>query len=294
MENQYINFKKQREIGQIINDTFKFLRENYKLLFGLIFKIAGPAFLILLLCVGYYLYLSIGMFETLETSPNMIFSGDFLTPQIFLALFIMLVALMIYSSLLYGTVLHFIKSYIENKGIVDESEVKYGVRHSIWELIGTTFICGIMVFFGLMLCFFPGIYLMVPLSLTFSILIFDKLGVIDSISHCFTLIRGNWWVTFATLFVIWLLIYIIGVIFSLPAVFYSLFKGFTMAEEGTMANPSSLFDWVYLALNLLSSVAQYLLYSIMVIASAFVYFNLNEKKNFTGTMESIDNLGKRE
>src|SRR5690606_21807535 len=128
--------------------------------------IAGPAFLILLLCVGYYLYLSIGMFETLETSPNMIFSGDFLTPQIFLALFIMLVALMIYSSLLYGTVLHFIKSYIENKGIVDEPEVKNGVRHSVWELIGNSALVGIMIFFGLMLCFFPGIYLMVPLSLT--------------------------------------------------------------------------------------------------------------------------------
>ncbi len=294
MENQYINFKKQREIGEIISDTFKFLRENYKLLFTLIFKITGPAFLILLLSAGYYLFVSIGIFEEIGDTPNLLFSGALLTPQIFLALFIMLISLIIYSSLLYGTVLHFIKSYIENKGVIDETEVKFGVKNSVWELIGTSVITGIMVFFGLMLCIFPGIYLMVPLSLTFSILIFDKLGITESISHCFTLIKGNWWVTFASLFVMWLLTYVIGIIFSLPAIFYSLIKGFTMAKEGSMANPSQFFDWVYLVLNLISSVAQYLLYTIMVIATAFIYFSLNEQKNFTGTMENIDNLGKRE
>lgn len=294
MENPYINFKKQREIGEIISDTFKFLRENYKPLFGLIFKIAGPAFLILLLCAGYYLFLSIGMFKELEATPKMIFSGDFISPQILLAAFIMLVSLLIYSSLLYGTVLHYIKSYIENKGIVDEQEVKNGVRESVWELIGTSVISAIMVFFGLMLCFFPGIYLMVPLSLIFAILVFEKIGVFDSISQCFSLIKSNWWVTFATLLVMWLLVYIIGIIFSLPAIIYAFIKGFTMAQEGSLAEPSFLFDWVYLALNLLSTVVQYLLYAILVISSAFIYFNLNEKKNFTGTYEEIENLGKRE
>ncbi|HET8839154.1 MAG TPA: hypothetical protein VFM82_09220 [Flavobacteriaceae bacterium] len=292
MENQYIQFKKQREIGEIISDTFKFLRENYKLLFSLIFKIAGPAFLILLLCVGYYLFLTFGFFEKIEKSPNFLFSNNFFTPQIFLAAIVMLVSLLIYSSLLYGTVLYFIKSYIENNGVVDETEVKYGVRNLVWELIGTSVIISIMVFFGLLLCFFPGIYLMVPLSLAFSIIVFDKLSIIDAISHCFKLIQGNWWVTFAALLVMWLLIYIIGIIFSLPALFYSLIKGFTMAQEISAAKPSEIFDWIYLALNLLSTLAQYLLYTIMVIATAFIYFNLNEKKNFTGTYENIENLGK--
>ena len=37
MTNNYINFKRQRELGEVISDTFKFLRENYRLLFKMIF-----------------------------------------------------------------------------------------------------------------------------------------------------------------------------------------------------------------------------------------------------------------
>lgn len=294
MENQYINFKKQREIGEVISDTFKFIRENYKLLFTLIFKIAGPAFLILMLCSGYYMYVTLGVFESLGTSPNLLLEGGYLTAGIFVAAILMLVSLVLYFSLLYGTVLNFIKSYVENKGIVNEHEVRQGVKNNVWDLLGIGIVTSIMIFFGFLLCFFPGIYLMVPLSLVFSILIFDKLGISESISHSFTLIKDNWWVTFATLLVMWLLMYLISLIFSLPALFYSLIKGFTMTQEGSMANPFEMFDWVYLLLNLISSIAQYLLYTITVISTVFIYFNLNERKNFTGTFETIDNLGKEE
>ena len=52
MNDNYINFRRHRELGEVITDTFKFIRENYKLLFKLIFKIAGPAFAILILCMA--------------------------------------------------------------------------------------------------------------------------------------------------------------------------------------------------------------------------------------------------
>jgi len=41
----------------------------------------------------------------------------------------------------------------------------------------------------------------------------------------------------------------------------------------------------------IGTVAQFLLNLIGIIAGAFIYFNLNEKKNFTGTYERIANLG---
>ena len=50
-------------------------------------------------------------------------------------------------------------------------------------------------------------------------------------------------------------------------------------------------DPVFLFLNMISTLAQFLLNLISVIAAAFIYFNLNEKKNFTGTYERIENLG---
>lgn len=295
MKNTYINFKKQREIGEIISDTFKFLRENYKQLFTLIFKIAGPAFLILILSAGYYMYVSLGIFSMFSVSDPLLASE--LTENlggIFIAFFVMLVSLAIYFSLLYGTVLNFIKSYVENQGKVNEIQVFQGAKNDFWNLLGAGVLTGIMIFFGLLVCFLPGIYLLVPLSLVFSIMVFDKLPIADAISQCFVLVKNNWWVTFATLLVMWLLIYVIGIIFGLPAIFYGFFKGFTMAQEGSVANPQEMFDWVYILLNLISTVAQYLLYTVTVVSTAFIYFNLNEQKNFTGTFETIENLGNKE
>jgi len=54
---------------------------------------------------------------------------------------------------------------------------------------------------------------------------------------------------------------------------------------------SSMFDWVYITLSVLSSAVQYILAGIFAIAIAFIYFNLNEKKNQTGTFETIESIG---
>lgn len=295
MGNSYINFKKQREIGEIISDTFKFIRGNYKSLFTLIIKNTGPAFLILILSAGYYMYVTLGTISMFDISnPEASSALVENMSGFFMAFLLMLCSMMIYFSLLYGTVLHFIKSYLKNDGKVDEEEVHHGARNDFWNLLGAGVLTGIMIFFGLLVCFFPGIYLLVPLSLVFSIIVFEKLSVSESISSCFMLIKNNWWVTFATLLVMWILVYVIGFVFSIPAIFYSLVKGFTLAQENSIANSAEMFDWVYILLNLISTIAQYLLYTITVISTAFIYFNLNEKKNFTGTYESIDNLGQKE
>lgn len=293
MKNLLIHFKKQREIGEIISDTFKFLRENYKLLFTLIFKITGPAFLILMLAAAYYMYSTLGIFSMLETSS---FSSGFVDNfgGIFLSFFVLFVALMVYMTLLNGTVLHFIKSYVKNNGKVDEAEVYDGAKKDFWSLLGAGVLTSIIIVFGFFVCFLPGIYLAVPLSLVFSVMVFDNLGIEQSISRCFSLIKNNWWVTFATLLVIWLLVYTISIVFGIPAIVYSLVKTFTAVEEASLANPAEIFDWVYILLNLISTAAQYLLYTITIVSAAFIYYNLNEIKNFSGTYETIDNLGNKE
>ena len=53
-----------------------------------------------------------------------------------------------------------------------------------------------------------------------------------------------------------------------------------------------VFDPVYILLNLMAYMIQFILQTVSLVAAAFIFFNLNEKKNFTGTMERIQNLGK--
>ena len=280
---ELITFKKQRELGDVITDTFKFLRLEYKPLFKALLRNAAIPFLILIGISAYYTGIS--------TDFDMFSNDMFNAANIILPLIGLFIAVFFYYGILYGTVLNFIKLYIENQGIVDQDKLKVLVRQDLGNLTGLTFLIAIMVFFGFMLCFFPGVYVAVPLSLTWAILVFKNQSVGDSISDSFKLVKNEWWITFATMFVLGLLMYVANLVFSLPAIIYTVAKGLASAEQISQGDVSSMFDWVYVVLNVLSSAIQYILAGVFAIAIAFIYFNLNEKKNQTGTFETIESIG---
>ena len=289
MNNNYVNFKKQRELGSILTDTFKFVRLEGKTLLGLILKIAGPALLIVLLAYIYYMQVTMGSFDLMAVGNS---SGVF-GINIILAFFLMIISGVAFYALMYGTVLQYIKSYIKNAGNVIKEEVTAGVRKNFWSLLGISFLVGLISGIGFIFCVIPGIYFGTVLATTYAIHVFENRNTTDSISYSFELIKGEWWITFATYLVIFILYYIITIIFSLPGIIYSFINIFTVSQEAT-ANPADMFDWIYVALNVLGMIGQYLLYALIIISTAFVYFNLNERKNFTGTIETIEAIGKRD
>lgn len=282
MNSESIKFKKERELGEILSVIFKFLRENYKDLAKILFKYAGPAFLLLILAVTFYSWSTIGM--SIFLSPNGI--SDFL-----LSFSVLIIAYLLYITSVMGTIYHSIASYIKNNGKIISSEVGTGVKTDFGKLLLLNFLCWILIFAGMILFILPGIYLAVPLSLASAILVFRRQGVSDSISDCFQLVKDNWWMTFATVLCIGLLVYLIGLIFQIPAFIYVIVQTITTVQKGSAADPSAMLGTGYIIVAVISSSLQYIIYSITPIGFAFVYFHLNEKKHFTGTYESIQNLG---
>ena len=287
-----IQFQKQRELGDIITDTFRFVRENYKHLSILIFRISSPVLIILLLALAYYSYIGLdmmgGAFFDLGSASNVDFG------LYFISFFILVCAILAFYVLLNGTVLHYIKSYVQNDGTVIDSEVYSGVKGDFGGMLGVLILAGIITIAGTIFCFLPGVYLWVPMSLTPAILVLSRSSVSDAIGDSFSLIKDNWWITFFSLLIMTILVYIISLVFQFPLLIYYFIKAFTMSQEGTIADPSSLFDWVYVVFNVLSTFIQYLLMTIVIIASAFIYYNLDEKKNATGAYQTISNLGTSE
>src|SRR5690606_22147569 len=201
------------------------------------------------------------------------------------------VALMLFYSALYGTILHYIKNYISNDGMVAEAEVVAGVKKDFFKLLLLSFLSAILVIAGFIMLIIPGIYLVVPLSLGGAVLVFKNYSVSEAISYCFTLVKDHWWITFITLFIIGILVYIIGLVFQVPLIIYTVIKTLTAVQEGSLANPELFRDWLFISLQIFSSLIQYLLSIITIIAIAFIYFNLNEHKHLTGTYETIEKLG---
>lgn len=280
---EYIEFKKQRELGAIINDLFKFIRLEGKTLGSLILKITGPAIVALVLSYVYYIQSTLGDINNLLIEQN--FSGN-----IILSVVLLICAAFVFYSFLYSTVFLYLKSYIQNEGLVDPKEVKSGVKKYFWSFIGLNLVVGIIVGLGFLLCILPGVYLGVILMLSFPILVFEHNDIGVAISNSFKLIKGEWWITFATMVVIYILYYTVSLVFQLPQIFYYLVQGFTMSNE-VSGNPFDTVSWISISLDVIAMLAGYLLFTFVLISIAFIYFHLNEKKNYTGTIEAIEKLG---
>ncbi|MBW2960520.1 hypothetical protein [Mesonia aestuariivivens] len=286
---KFIPFKKERELGDILSDTFKFTRENYKPLLKALVKFTGPVFLLQLFALGYYNYTTVGssLFSNSLSGFNLGFN------MVLSFLFLMLSSIA-YQAFMYGTIQQCIRSYIKNDGNISIDEVSEGMSKNWSSYLGLGFGITIMISIGTMFCFLPGIYLAVPLSLVYSIRTFDELNFSETISHTFNLIKNNWWITFFTLFLMFIIVYLISMIFQIPALIYTIVKTMTVVQEGSYSDPNAFFDWVYLILTVVGSAISYVIYGILAICVAFIYFNLNEEKNHTGAYEEIDNLGKEE
>ncbi|APX99761.1 hypothetical protein [Lacinutrix venerupis] len=289
---QFIQFKKQRELGEMISDVFAFLRNEYKPFFALILQITLPYLILFFVGLGFMLYSFGDLTSVLEGAST--FDTEemgFLTLGISI-LVLVIAGIMVYA-LAYSATLHYVKSYTENNGTINTSQVKTEVKNTFWSFIGLSILKGLALFVGFMLCFLPGVYLVVPMAVVFCIMIFENKSVMDAFSDSFKFVKDEWWMSFLTLFVVTLLIGVIGFVLNLPATIYTYIKmGIFSGEFNPEANPLAVYkDPIYIILNLVSYAFKFFLNFITIIVTIFIYYNINEKKNHTGTFEQIDSLG---
>ena len=282
----YIEFKKQRNLGEILSDTFAFIRSEFKPFCSTFFKIVGPYLVVMLICYALYMYKFGDLLNFNIESSNGALEGVLLF--VVGAAFVM--SIIIAYVLSQATTLIYIKSYANNNGTINFEEIKKGVYGAFWQFIGLGILVGLCVGAGLMACLIPGIYLYVPLILSFSILVFNRKGATDAFSYSFTLIKDHWWITFASLFVVGIIVSVAGYAFALPGTIYTYAKMGIFSGEIDAEN-FSIVDPITILFGIISTLAQFLLNIISVVASVLIYFDLNEKKNFTGTYERIKNLG---
>lgn len=288
MTDQYIEFKKQRELGEILSDTFAFLRNEFKPFTSTFFKIVGPYILIMMIALAIYMYYIGNSFSLL------LFNSD-IAPNVLLMLLIgglYVASIIVVYTMAQSTVLHYIRSYANGKGKIDFNTIRSEVYASFLKFIGLGFLVAICFMVGLLFCFIPGIYLWVPLSLAFAVMVYNRLSATEAFSYSFTLVKDYWWITFATMLVISIIVYIASYAFALPTVIYNWMKMGILTGEIDAEGILDVFkDPIYILLNIIGTVAQFLLNIISIVAGVFIYFNLNERKNFTGTYERIQRLG---
>lgn len=308
MNPDVIDFRQERNFGDILNLTFSFIRQNLPLLArGLLYFVAP--FMVVGMVFNTLVQVDMlgkGLF-TVETDPDALLSmlGNYLG---------ILVFGMMALGMALGVVYGLMEAYREaGPGALTVEDLWDRARGLFFRMLGTVlFLIAALGAVYLLLVMFTSVIvaavmgsggglaggilfflillgilaLMAYLSVVFSILlpmrVAEPVGLVEGASRCFRLVRGHWWATFGVVFVAWLISSVLGGVFSLPALIVMFLQGFHGGGE-----PGLGVRMLLAAGGVLSGIAGALLYSIPLVATGLQYYNLVERAERVGLAERV-------
>jgi len=287
MENNYIQFRRERDFGEIFNATFFFIKQEYKRL--------GMAVVYFILPFTIFTAVAAVLYQTKVTG----FAPAGASPEESIAflknVFVNVALLMLVYSFSHAAIMSTIYGYIR---LYVEKGPEGFTATDVWTEFRKLFIpfylsmllTGVMIGFGAVLCFLPGIYLGVSLSLLFAAMAFEKQGFAAGFGRTFQLTHMQWWWTLLILFVLYILIMIFNLILSIPTVGYAMSTAFhrISSNDGSVKSMPTLMLYYSGLITCITTI----LYLIPQVALAFQYFSLVEKREKPTLLDKINEIGK--
>ena len=278
-ETQKIDLYQKRDFGEKINATFAFLRQNFVPLGRCLLFIAGP----LLMIVGIISGLLPTMLTSDETGFGFLSGGA-----------INWILSLIAGTLVIAVVHIYLDCYIEQPITqpIEVAKVWEGVKNVFLKMLIAVIAVIMVVSLGFFFFIIPFFIFIAALSPIFIVMTREKVSFGDAFSRCFKLVSGNYLSTLLLLFVVFILQFILGAIIGIPAMLIIGFDAFfTASGEGLLEDQSLLERLLYIIAQVINTLGNQFLSTITLVAIAFQYGNLIEKKEATGLMQDIDALG---
>jgi hypothetical protein len=275
-----IELKKARDFGELINDTFKFTRQNLKPLLKSFFTICGFFMLAtVVLGIMQQLKMAVLMTNPQELYKNGYFNSSIFNFSYFLTVF---VAMLNYMSISLTT-LCFVSLYIK-KGNQPPSaeEVWKSFKNFFLKFLGSSLVLNLLFLVGFMLCILPGIYLFPIIYLITAIIVLEDANLGSAFDRGFKLIKDQWFTTFGALIIITIIVVSCMGIVAFPiSIIHSINA---MVSRGQLS----------MSLTILTVVIQTLcsvFFILPIITISLSYFSLKEEKDGTGLTERINTFG---
>ena len=285
MPSPAIPIRQVRDLGDVLNVTFQFMRQNARSLSKSLLFILGPP---VFLCLAGFTLLMLGV--NAEPSDN---GGDAL---MVLWGFLLLV--------LAGIPLHVLPSAVTNSFLVlyqdagpgnfDVRDVWLTVRRVFWRVLGAAVGMGVLGMalsfaavipcLGLIAYLGGVVYLTTTFTLAYPMLVREDIGVIDALRRCPALIKEHWWETFGVLFVANVLYYLVLSVAFMPTMVVFLVANWHAVDlEGNV-------PVILAGLGALGFLVLVLLRVVPELAVAFQYYSLVERKERIGLMSRIERM----
>jgi len=97
---------------------------------------------------------------------------------------------------------------------IDLSEALNFTAGRLPSLLGAAIVTGILIVVGLILLVVPGIILAIMFSLIVPAIVIERVGALESLSRSRRLVGGRWLKTFGLLLLVYLIIFVAGLIFG--------------------------------------------------------------------------------
>lgn len=269
MEQKEIRFQKVRDLSLVMSDSFDFIKQEIRPISRLIVIYVLPFVVLYAGAQVYFQRNVLSQFDLGNPESLMANIGPF-----YLNLFVFIFFGLFIQSLLAGTYYTYIEAYIKHgrNGFELRDISGHFFRNSLFAL-GASLVFTLLSFFGLLFCILPGIFIANSLSLMVFIAVFHKKGVSQAFSLSWLLVKTQWWNTFLINLLGLMIVYAIGLVFSIPAILFGFAGGISAAASDT---PLTYPHW-YWVLNGISSAATTLLMIIPFTFQAFQYFNLDTR-----------------
>ena len=283
--NQPLELRKSRDFGQIISDSFQFLRENFKPLFSALLVICGIFILIGTVTSTFQYTGMMGVYSQAfnpDSTNGLEVSGytySYVLSILFNAFIILLLELCIYL-----TTMSYISVYLERRGAKPTLAAVWGYfRYYFFRAFGSGFVLFLLIMVGIVCCVIPGIYLGVVFSLVIPIIVMENASFGYAFNKSFRLIRDNWWFVFGMSIVTGLIVSVVNSIAGVPLTVFTLMGSFFQHKSYTLPL-IIIFSFMR---NLLM-----LAYTLPNTAIALCYFKLSEEKEGLGLLGRMENFGK--
>jgi hypothetical protein len=286
-----IELSKKRDFGELISDSFVFVRENFVPLVKCFFIFCG-FFLVATVVFGWITEAKVIKATTDLSSFNSDNFDNSTNPfAVFAQLFGVEYFLLILVSLLgYVTIFLTVISYMavyKAKGNkpATPAEVWGYFKYYFLKITGSTVIVFILLVLGCVCCLIPGIWLYPILTLIFPIIIVENRSFGDAFNQSFRLIKENWWTTFGALFVMGIIVAILRAIITMPIGAVDVISLFLSRGKNMHLSPTLML------ISLVAGEIAHIFYILSFVTLTLCYFSLTEQKDAVGLMERIQQLG---
>lgn len=284
-EDRVFIFRKSRDFGELLSDTFKFFKFEFNPLIKVLLFYVGPFVLISSLIQGYY---QMGEMENIDLSGRDVFG----TYRRMLSLEYLLVILSIIAShsILMSALFSYMKLYVKNgKDGFTIDDVKRMMMSKFLPVFGAMTVIFILGFIGTILCVVPFFYVATIFSLVIPAIVFADKNLAEAIERSNTLVKEHFWFTLGIGVVAVIIAYVAIMIVSMPTVIVAFIYGFSSVTGDA---PGETMEVAMIVLTVITGFLNIFIFAIPHTTMALHYFSQIEKRESPGLIDQINQINR--